>query len=242
MPSTSGLRVPCPSAQTSVGARARVPCTQARASARVSPSETHAGKPRFSEPPLRSRSTGDFTYPETRFRRSAPALVRPGIHRIGVRAWGAASDLAGGDDDPLEDPRRIKIEDGKNLMFIPQHDFCFTLPWGLFVALCGLAGFVIAGSTKSLLIGGGFGTLLMILGALSLKKWKAGKGSGIETLVSMGITASLGAMMGKKYLAGASMVPSGVIAIGAACMVLFYVVNLIRGGNPPHVEVSGKEE
>lgn len=127
-------------------------------------------------------------------------------------------------------------------MFIPQHDFCFTLPWGLFVALCGLAGFVIAGSTKSLLIGGGFGTLLMILGALSLKKWKAGKGSGIETLVSMGITASLGAMMGKKYLAGASMVPSGVIAIGAACMVLFYVVNLIRGGNPPHVEVSGKEE
>jgi hypothetical protein len=34
--------------------------------------------------------------------------------------------------------------------------------------------------------------------------------------VSFGITAALGAMMGKKFAAGASLVPSGVIAVGAA--------------------------
>jgi hypothetical protein len=36
------------------------------------------------------------------------------------------------------------------------------------------AGFAIAGSTKSLIFGGGFGALLMVLGGLSLKKWKVG--------------------------------------------------------------------
>jgi uncharacterized membrane protein (UPF0136 family) len=126
--------------------------------------------------------------------------------------------------------------------FLPRHDFCFTLPWGLFVALCGLAGFVIAGSAKSLVFGGGFGGLLMILGALSLKKWKRGEGSALETTVSFGITAALGAMMGKKFAAGASLVPSGVIAVGAACMCLFYVSNLVRGGNPPHVAEAKKDE
>lgn len=127
------------------------------------------------------------------------------------------------------------------MSILPRHDFCFTLPWGLFVALSGLAGFVIAGSTKSLLFGGGFGSLLMILGALSLKKWKAGKGSFVETVSSAGITASLGTIMGKKFFAGASMVPSGVIFIGAAFMCLFYLVNLVTGGNPPHVSETKEE-
>jgi hypothetical protein len=61
--------------------------------------------------------------------------------------------------------------------------------------------------------------------------------------VSFGITAALGAMMGKKFAAGASLVPSGVIAVGAAAMCLFYVSNLVTGGNPPReAEAEKKDE
>jgi hypothetical protein len=50
-------------------------------------------------------------------------------------------------------------------------------------------------------------------------------------------------MMGKKFAAGASLVPSGVIAVGAAAMCLFYVSNLVTGGNPPReAEAEKKDE
>ena len=183
-------------------------------------------------------------FAETRFRASAPERVtraRTSTAPRGGAARSAAADLASGGDPSGEDEGGSRRESA--MVFLPRHDFCFTLPWGLFVALCGLAGFVIAGSAKSLVFGGGFGGLLMILGALSLKKWKQGKGSALETTVSFGITAALGAMMGKKFAAGASLVPSGVIAVGAACMCLFYVSNLMRGGNPPHeAEAKPREE
>ena len=172
---------------------------------------------------------------ETQVRSSAPERVthtRTSAAPRGGAARSAAADLASGGDEGDDDVGSSGRD--TTMPFLPRHDFCFTLPWGLFVALCGLAGFVIAGSAKSLAFGGGFGGLLMILGALSLKKWKRGKGSALETILSFGITAALGAMMGKKFAAGASLVPSGVIAIGAACMCLFYISNLVRGGNPPH--------
>ena len=128
------------------------------------------------------------------------------------------------------------------MVFLPGSDFCFTLPWGLFVALCGLAGFVIAGSAKSLVFGGGFGGLLMILGALSLKKWKRrGSALGHDGEFRNHRRARRDDGQGK-FAAGASLVPSGVIAVGAACMCLFYVSNLVRGGNPPHVAEAKKDE
>eukprot|EP00740_Mantoniella_antarctica_P019909 CAMPEP_0198681434 /NCGR_PEP_ID=MMETSP1468-20131203/6793_1 /TAXON_ID=1461545 /ORGANISM="Mantoniella sp, Strain CCMP1436" /LENGTH=274 /DNA_ID=CAMNT_0044423123 /DNA_START=26 /DNA_END=850 /DNA_ORIENTATION=- len=117
--------------------------------------------------------------------------------------------------------------------WLPMHDFCFTLPWGLFVALGGLAGFLIAGSTKSLIFGGGFGALLMGLGVLSLKKWKAGGSSLVYTVSSLLISTALAVVMGKKWLAGGSFIPSGLIAVGAVLMDLFYVHNMLTGGNPP---------
>ena len=120
----------------------------------------------------------------------------------------------------------------KPLGWVPMHDFCLTLPWGLFVALGGLAGFAIAGSTKSLIFGGGMGTLLMALGAMSLKKWKANASSVFETIVSALISTALGAVMGKKWMAGGSFIPAGLIACGAALMCVFYAHNLASGGNP----------
>ena len=218
-------------------ARGRAPATLARASdarsgfsgahaapesgwARVEPARAAARGPRFGETQVRSSAPERVTHTRT------SAAPRGGAARS------AAADLASGGDEGDDDVGSSGRD--TTMPFLPRHDFCFTLPWGLFVALCGLAGFVIAGSAKSLAFGGGFGGLLMILGALSLKKWKRGKGSALETILSFGITAALGAMMGKKFAAGASLVPSGVIAIGAACMCLFYISNLVRGGNPPH--------
>ena len=223
-------------------ARGRPNATLARAAdARSGVSGAHAasGSGRARVEPARGPRFG-----ETRFRASAPERVthaRTSASPRGGAARSAAADLASGGDEGDDDVRASGRE--TTMGFLPRHDFCFTLPWGLFVALCGLAGFVIAGSAKSLVFGGGFGGLLMILGALSLKKWKQGKGSALETTVSFGITAALGAMMGKKFAAGASLVPSGVIAVGAACMCLFYVSNLMRGGNPPHeAEAKPREE
>ena len=120
----------------------------------------------------------------------------------------------------------------KPLGWVPMHDFCLTLPWGLFVALGGLAGFAIAGSTKSLIFGGGMGTLLMALGAMSLKKWKANESSFVETALSLLISIALMAVMGRKWMAGGSLIPAGLIACGALFMNVFYVNNMMTGGNP----------
>lgn len=231
-------------------ARGRAPATLARAAdARSGFSGAHAtaesGRARVE--PARAAVARGPRFAETRFRASAPERVtraRTSVAPRGGAARSAAADLASG-GDPSGDDENQPADRRENAMafFLPRHDFCFTLPWGLFVALCGLAGFVIAGSTKSLVFGGGFGGLLMILGALSLKKWNEGKGSAVETTVSFGITAALGAMMGKKFAAGASLVPSGVIAVGAAAMCLFYVSNLVAGGNPPReAEAEKKDE
>ena len=76
---------------------------------------------------------------------------------------------------PSEDDSSANKTTDKGLpSWFPMHDFCLTLPWGLFVALGGVTGFVVAGSTKSLIFGGCFGMLLVTLGGLSLKKWKVG--------------------------------------------------------------------
>ena len=96
----------------------------------------------------------------------------------------------------------------------------------------GLAGFAIAGSTKSLIFGGGMGTLLMALGAMSLKKWKANESSFVETALSLLISVALMAVMGRKWMAGGSLIPAGLIACGALFMNVFYVNNMMTGGNP----------
>jgi hypothetical protein len=38
--------------------------------------------------------------------------------------------------------------------------------------------------------------------------------------------------MGKKWMAGGSFIPAGLIACGAALMCVFYAHNLASGGNP----------
>ena len=127
------------------------------------------------------------------FARETARAVRSARQVRPTHARAAGADLPGGDPPRLrsEPDRSPESSSGPErtrtflLPILPMHDFCFTLPWGLFVALLGLAGFVIAGSTKSLAFGGGFGAALIALGVSSLRKWKAGKRSLAETATSL---------------------------------------------------------
>ena len=87
----------------------------------------------------------------------------------------------------------------------------------------------------SLAAGGGSGLLLLLLGVLSLRAWKTGvKGASAPyTAASAGVAALLTAIMGKKYLATRALMPPGVVAGLSAAMLLFYLYNLLSGGNPP---------
>ena len=86
---------------------------------------------------------------------------------------------------------------------------------------------------RSLAFGGGFGAALIALGVSSLRKWKAGKRSLAETATSLLISLALTWVMGRKWLAGGAFIPTGLIAVSAACMDLFYLHNIAAGGNPP---------
>ena len=115
-----------------------------------------------------------------------------------------------------------------------MHDFCLTFPFGFLVAVGGLIGFAVKGSLPSLLAGGGSGALLLLLGVQSLKSWKTGKkgASAPFTLASAAVAALLTGVMGKKFLATGAVFPPGVVAGLSAIMLLFYIYNLLAGGNP----------
>jgi len=114
-----------------------------------------------------------------------------------------------------------------------MHDFCLTIPYGFLVAVGGLMGFVMAGSTKSLMMGGGSGALIMGLGFLSLNRWKARLSCAPVTGLSLVLASGLTFMMGKRFMATGAFFPSGLVAGLSAVMVLFYIYNFIAGGNPP---------
>ena len=115
-----------------------------------------------------------------------------------------------------------------------MHDFCLTLPYGLLVALGGVMGFLLKGSIPSLAAGGGSGLALMLLGVGSLKTWQKGtKGASAPfTLASARVAGMLTFVMGKRFLASGAIFPAGVIATLSGVMLLFYVYNLLAGGNP----------
>ena len=229
-----------------VAVSAPVSAFQSPPSARASPTTERARGGFGGVPsPRKARARGGVAGVASGARRGsarethAPFASRARSDRLVARTAGA--DLPGGDPprprsepdwspESSSGPERTRTS---LLPFLPMHDFCFTLPWGLFVALLGLAGFVIAGSTKSLAFGGGFGAALIALGASSLRKWKAGKHSLAETAASLLISLALTWVMGNKWSAGGAFIPTGLIAVSAAFMDLFYLHNIAAGGNPP---------
>ena len=90
------------------------------------------------------------------------------------------------------------------------------------------------GSIPSLVAGGGSGLLLLLLGVQSLKSWKTGKkgASTPFTAASAGVAGMLTFVMGKRYLASGAIFPAGIVAGMSAVMLLFYIYNMLAGGNP----------
>lgn len=86
----------------------------------------------------------------------------------------------------------------------------------------------------SLVAGGGSGLVLFMLGWKSLSVWKSGrKGASTPyTVASALLSLLLTAAMGKRYLVSHAVFPSGVVAGLSLAMFLFYVYNLVAGGNP----------
>mmetsp|Transcript_26621 Transcript_26621/g.36751 ORF Transcript_26621/g.36751 Transcript_26621/m.36751 type:complete len:207 (+) Transcript_26621:57-677(+) len=113
-----------------------------------------------------------------------------------------------------------------------MHDFCLTIPYGIFLLLGGVVGGIAAGSMKSLMMGGGGGAMLTALGFLSLRTWKSGKSCTPYTLGSLLFSGMMTYMMGKRFMMTKAIFPAGVIAAVSGVMALFYIYNLIAGGNP----------
>lgn len=123
-----------------------------------------------------------------------------------------------------------------------MHDFCLTIPYGFVVAAGGIVGGLVAGSMKSLMMGGGSGAILMVLGFLSLFGWKQGKSSTPITVVSLGLASMLTFVMGKRFLIAYKFMPAGLIMGMSGFMVLFYLYNMLSGGNPPNKNVKVAED
>jgi hypothetical protein len=91
----------------------------------------------------------------------------------------------------------------------------------------------------------------MLLGVLSLRAWKSGtKGASLPFTAASagaclaprratqltggaGVALMLTGVMGKKYLATGALFPPGVIAGLSLAMSLFYLYNMVAGGNAP---------
>jgi len=113
-----------------------------------------------------------------------------------------------------------------------MHDFCLTIPYGFLVLLGGAIGGIVAGSMKSLMMGGGSGAILVALGFLSMGTWKKGGSSTPYTVASLGLASMLTFVMGKRFMIAYKVMPAGIVAGMSAFMVLFYLYNMIAGGNP----------
>ncbi|KAK3266877.1 hypothetical protein CYMTET_24531 [Cymbomonas tetramitiformis] len=217
----------------------RVACSRALSSANVVASASADSKVHYRRKcsPRTSSSTFASLRPlqgaQATFTLRSPRRVNASrTHILSLRNQAASSAA----EPPAEAP-------SKSSSIIPMHDFCMTIPYGFIIALGGVMGFVMKGSTKSLMMGGGSGALLMILGFFSLTIWKSGKSALPVTIICTVLSSGLTAMMGKRWMMGAGMMPSGIIAIMSGIMVLFYLKNMLTGGNPlPQKEESENKD
>lgn len=119
-----------------------------------------------------------------------------------------------------------------------MHDFCFTIPYGLVVAIGGVIGYLKKGSTASLGGGVGTGLVLILAGFLSLKAFERRKNSYFALILETVCAAALTTVMGQRYLQTSKIMPAGVVAGISALMTLFYLYKIATGGN--HIPAKAK--
>ncbi|KAL4853017.1 Protein FATTY ACID EXPORT 5 [Chlorella vulgaris] len=108
-----------------------------------------------------------------------------------------------------------------------MYDFCFTPIYAAFLALAGLLGFLVKGSTASL--GGGLGSAAVLSACtyLSLQSYKRGQLCRPATVLSLVISSGLAYMMWQRYSRTGRVMPAVVVGGLSAAMTAFYLWNLL---------------
>ncbi|CAN8303027.1 unnamed protein product [Cochlearia groenlandica] len=119
-----------------------------------------------------------------------------------------------------------------------MHDFCFTIPYGMFLMIGGFIGYMKKGSIASLAGGAGTGFLVVLVGFVSLKSFHKKKNSYLAIVMQTVIAAGLTFVMGQRYMLTQKIIPAGLVAAISALMTCFYVFKIATGGNhiPPKSE------
>ncbi|KAF3453480.1 hypothetical protein FNV43_RR03920 [Rhamnella rubrinervis] len=112
-----------------------------------------------------------------------------------------------------------------------MHDFCFTIPYGLILAVGGLFGYLKKGSTASLGGGVGTGLVLILAGYLSFKAFERKKNSYVAWILETVCAVIVTWIMGQRYVQTSKIMPAGVVAVLSALMTGFYLYKIATGGN-----------
>ncbi|BDA47731.1 probable transmembrane protein 14C [Coccomyxa sp. Obi] len=116
-----------------------------------------------------------------------------------------------------------------------MYDFCFTFPYAALLAIGGVIGYLSKGSLPSLLGGVGSGLALGLAAQTSLNQYHQGKLCKPATFASLLISASLTAVMYKRFLTTGKFMPAGMVALMSALMTVFYVWNLLAMKPPSSI-------
>ena len=108
-----------------------------------------------------------------------------------------------------------------------------SIPYGIFLALGGLVGFLVSGSVGSLLFGGTTGGILTGLGYLSYKDYKENaeqnqfkSATYSYCVISLLVAVVVTLVMGERFIETGKVMPPGVVAFVSSVMSAFYVWKL----------------
>ena len=109
-----------------------------------------------------------------------------------------------------------------------MHDFCLGYPYGALLIAGGLAGFVLAGSTASLIAGSTSGALMLVASQLSLSAYTRGSRSTISTVLGLITSAAVTMHMSKRY-PPLMLFQRPKLVLGITFVVCRYVITCTRG-------------
>ena len=113
-------------------------------------------------------------------------------------------------------------------------DFCLAIPYGLALALGGVAGFASKGSLPSLIAGTGSGGALLAIARASMKHHKeTGRQSAATAMASLAVSAVVTMAMAKRYHDTGKVMPAGVVGAMSLAMDAFFLWCVSRAASPP---------
>ena len=115
------------------------------------------------------------------------------------------------------------------------HDFCMGLPFAVIVAAGGLLSAIFWTGLPGLYIAAA-GVAELFLSVKSLKAWKNGQSSSLYTVFEAAIAGAVAWTALNAFRQGISKWATGSLLGLSASAALFFVYNVLAGGNPPKEE------